>query len=494
MTWMTRMGADLCSPQRAQRRTEEARREGPRRVTTDPRDLKDEKDVKDRERVDLTCRLSFSSFTSFRWGKCIFVGECVPKYHLGTSIREQRWGRGGAGGWGSWGEGAGGCCRYVEKVEVCLGVQGGLGRFAGARLVGRWGSGAADCGRATADRPQGMPEGRGPCWADEGVAGGTVGLGAGERGGRRPHGCRGGGGCRMSPLHRGETDICGSEGLNLRVLAVDDDPHALEVFRDVLGRRPGGPGGNGERRGAVGGPLSPTPSHSGMPSLSFAPTDSPTPYLSTNPSLSPTLSVSTASSLSTNPSLSPAPPVVPTSDLSAAAWFLSPTPLFGVSGFEVTLCRQGPEAVEAVRAARAEGHPFAVAFVDVRMPPGPDGLWTSERIRELDPDVNIVVVTGFVDLDPGAIAARVPPVDKLLYIQKPFRLRELHRIAAALSAKWTSERNWRGRGDGWRSVCGMARRSWKSRTGSSRETSRRGTGRRRACGRASGGFGGRTGC
>jgi DNA-binding NarL/FixJ family response regulator len=73
------------------------------------------------------------------------------------------------------------------------------------------------------------------------------------------------------------------------------------------------------------------------------------------------------------------------------------------------------------------------------MPPGNDGLWTAERIRELDPMVNILIMTAYSDIDPAEISAKVQPVDKLLYAQKPLRPQEIRQFAAALSSKWQSE-------------------------------------------------------
>jgi len=107
--------------------------------------------------------------------------------------------------------------------------------------------------------------------------------------------------------------------------------------------------------------------------------------------------------------------------------------------FEVTLCKQGDEALEAVRKAKDENDPFAVIFLDLRMPPGPDGIWTGEQIRKVDPYVNFVIVTGFFDADPREIALRIPPEDKLLYVQKPFHIQEMRQFAASLGAKWHSE-------------------------------------------------------
>ena len=107
--------------------------------------------------------------------------------------------------------------------------------------------------------------------------------------------------------------------------------------------------------------------------------------------------------------------------------------------FEVMLCNQGDEAVGAVRKAKDEEDPFAVVFLDLRLPPGPDGLWAGEQIRKVDPYVNFVIVTGLVDIDPREIAARIPPEDKLLYVQKPLHIREILQFAASLGAKWHSE-------------------------------------------------------
>lgn len=112
-----------------------------------------------------------------------------------------------------------------------------------------------------------------------------------------------------------------------------------------------------------------------------------------------------------------------------------------VSSYELELCRQGDEAVESVRTALKAARPFAVAFLDVRMPPGPDGVVTAERIRALDPDINIVFITGYADMHPDGMAARVKPVDKLLYCQKPVQATELQQFAHALSAKWQTERS-----------------------------------------------------
>lgn len=107
--------------------------------------------------------------------------------------------------------------------------------------------------------------------------------------------------------------------------------------------------------------------------------------------------------------------------------------------YDVHCCHQGDEALQAVREALEAGEPFAVAFLDVRMPPGPDGVWTAEHIRAIDPNVQIVMMTGYSDFDISEIARRVPPEDKLLYVQKPIHSQEIRQFALALTAKWQSD-------------------------------------------------------
>ena len=108
--------------------------------------------------------------------------------------------------------------------------------------------------------------------------------------------------------------------------------------------------------------------------------------------------------------------------------------------FDYVICRQGNEAVEAVENALKENAPFAVAFLDVWMPPGVDGIRTAEQIRALDPYVEIVFVTADLTLDLKDVTQRIPPVHKLLFLQKPFHAREISQFIAALGAKWQTER------------------------------------------------------
>jgi diguanylate cyclase (GGDEF)-like protein len=110
------------------------------------------------------------------------------------------------------------------------------------------------------------------------------------------------------------------------------------------------------------------------------------------------------------------------------------------TSFETVFCQQAAEGVAAVKEALARNEPFAVAFIDMCMPPGPDGVWAATQIRELDPALEIVICTAYSDADPGEIGGYVPPEDKLSYLQKPFHPHEVRQMTIALGSKWRAER------------------------------------------------------
>ena len=108
--------------------------------------------------------------------------------------------------------------------------------------------------------------------------------------------------------------------------------------------------------------------------------------------------------------------------------------------FALTHCMQGLDAVAAIERALADGDPYPVAFIDVRMPPGIDGKETARRIRALDPEINLVIVTGFSDFSPLEISRVAGPTDKIFYIAKPFEVAEVVQTATALGRRWEVDR------------------------------------------------------
>ncbi|MDD4953239.1 MAG: PAS domain S-box protein, partial [Desulfovibrionaceae bacterium] len=109
------------------------------------------------------------------------------------------------------------------------------------------------------------------------------------------------------------------------------------------------------------------------------------------------------------------------------------------ASFDLSLFAEAEEAVRAVQDSIDQGRPFAVALIDVRLASGRDGVWTAERIRELDPNIEIVMATAYTDVTLNELNLRIPPPEKLLYLQKPFRPQELRQLALSLCSKWDAE-------------------------------------------------------
>jgi CheY-like chemotaxis protein len=113
--------------------------------------------------------------------------------------------------------------------------------------------------------------------------------------------------------------------------------------------------------------------------------------------------------------------------------------------FQIDSAYQGQEGLQLVRAARAASRPYAVAFVDVRMPPGWDGIETIGHLWREDPDLQIVICTAFSDHSWPEIIAKLAPADGLLILRKPFDSIEIRQMVHALSAKWMLNRDLQGR-------------------------------------------------
>jgi len=104
--------------------------------------------------------------------------------------------------------------------------------------------------------------------------------------------------------------------------------------------------------------------------------------------------------------------------------------------FQIDSAFQGQEGLEKVRTAVANAVPYAVAFVDVRMPPGWDGIETISRIWEEFPDLQIVICTAYSDYSWDEIAKSIGNSDQMLVLKKPFDNVEVLQMAHALSKKW----------------------------------------------------------
>ncbi|MHB2062150.1 putative bifunctional diguanylate cyclase/phosphodiesterase [Pseudomonas monsensis] len=104
--------------------------------------------------------------------------------------------------------------------------------------------------------------------------------------------------------------------------------------------------------------------------------------------------------------------------------------------FQLDSAYQGQEALALVRRALIDGSPYALAFIDMRMPPGWDGLETIEQLWRVDPNLQIALCTAYSDYSWEAMAERLEFGDQLLILKKPFDSLEIRQMANALTWKW----------------------------------------------------------
>jgi len=108
----------------------------------------------------------------------------------------------------------------------------------------------------------------------------------------------------------------------------------------------------------------------------------------------------------------------------------------GAAAFEIDSAMQGQEGHEMLCAACDEGRPYAMAFVDMRMPPGWDGVQTIAKLWERDPNLQVVICTAFSDYSWDETVEALGKTDRLLILKKPFDAIEIVQLASALTEKW----------------------------------------------------------
>ena len=125
-------------------------------------------------------------------------------------------------------------------------------------------------------------------------------------------------------------------------------------------------------------------------------------------------------------------------DALSAELFGTPAPASkpALPGFSLDAAYQGQEALEQVRRAVAENRPYAMAFVDMRMPPGWDGVETTLKLWEADPHLQVVICTAYSDYSWEEMLARFGGSERLLVLKKPFDPIEALQLANSLTQKW----------------------------------------------------------
>jgi diguanylate cyclase len=104
--------------------------------------------------------------------------------------------------------------------------------------------------------------------------------------------------------------------------------------------------------------------------------------------------------------------------------------------FQIDGACQGREGFALVEQAQRDNRPYAMAFIDMRMPPGWDGVETIAHIWEKDPRLQVVVCTAYSDYSWEELSERLDLGDRLLILKKPFDNVEAYQLASALTMKW----------------------------------------------------------
>lgn len=116
--------------------------------------------------------------------------------------------------------------------------------------------------------------------------------------------------------------------------------------------------------------------------------------------------------------------------------FGSPDTSIDCRSFRIDSAYQGREAVEMVKKAVEASDPYVLAFVDVRMPPGWDGVETLGNLWKVEPELQAVICTAYSDYTWDEVTQRFGQKDNLLILKKPFETIEVLQMAHALSHKW----------------------------------------------------------
>jgi diguanylate cyclase (GGDEF)-like protein len=109
-------------------------------------------------------------------------------------------------------------------------------------------------------------------------------------------------------------------------------------------------------------------------------------------------------------------------------------------GFDLDSALQGEEGFDRVRRSLEDGRPYAMAFVDVRMPPGWDGVKTVRRIWEVDPEILVVICSAYSDYSWEDMVSQLGRNDRFLILKKPFDNIEVRQCAMVLTERWSVSR------------------------------------------------------
>lgn len=108
-------------------------------------------------------------------------------------------------------------------------------------------------------------------------------------------------------------------------------------------------------------------------------------------------------------------------------------------GFVVDSAFQGEQGFEKILGAIRQGSPYAVAFVDMRMPPGWDGVETIRRLRQVDASVEVVICTAFTDYTWDDIVKKVGSGERIHMVTKPYQVQDIRKLTSDLASRWAPD-------------------------------------------------------
>lgn len=111
-------------------------------------------------------------------------------------------------------------------------------------------------------------------------------------------------------------------------------------------------------------------------------------------------------------------------------------PSSGRLNYSIDSAYQGQEALDKIKQSITSNQPYALAFVDIRMPPGWDGIKTVQEIWKIDPNIQIVICTAYSDYSWKKMSEIFKQSDNFLILKKPFESIEICQLTAALTKKW----------------------------------------------------------
>ena len=120
----------------------------------------------------------------------------------------------------------------------------------------------------------------------------------------------------------------------------------------------------------------------------------------------------------------------------AAIFGDSSSKALGTEDFELSSAFQGEQAIDMVRQSLKDDRPYAMAFMDVRMPPGLDGIETIQKMWQEYPYIQTVICTAYSDYQWQDIENKLGRNEKLLILKKPFDNIEVYQLACAMTEKW----------------------------------------------------------